>query len=93
MRKAPPRYDNPEDWRKARVWWSAKHKWNGTVHLAVSISNGKMTRCGLRIYPKSKAFRLYEWQRHGNSPVTPTCGMCLYARKFDLAAKGQDPDQ
>jgi hypothetical protein len=66
------------------VWWSAKHKFDGTVHLAVSISNGKITRCGKRIYPSGKAFKLYEWTRHGNSPITPTCGVCLKLRKYDM---------
>lgn len=77
------RYDKPEDWQKARVWWSAKHKWSGIVHVAVSVANGKVTRCGMRIYPGSKNFKLYEWTRMGNSPVVPTCSQCLRLRAYD----------
>lgn len=72
------------DWSKTRVWWSAKHKWSGQVHLAASLGGGRITRCGLRIYQNGKQFRLYEWTRHGRSPIAPTCGQCIRLHKGDV---------
>lgn len=87
MKPTRTRYDKAEDWQKVRVWWTAKHRWNGTVHLAVSVGGGRMTRCGLRIYRGGKMWKLYEWERHGNSPISPTCGHCIRWRKFDQEAE------
>lgn len=90
MRPTRPRYDKSEDWQKVRVWWTAKHRFNGTVHLAVSVGGGKITRCGLRIYVGGKTWKLYEWERHGRSPIAATCGQCLKWRRFDLDIENRD---
>lgn len=90
MRKPSPRYDKPDDWLNVRVWWTAKHRFNGTVHLAVSMGGGKVTRCGLRIYARGKTWKIYQWERHGNSPIAPTCGQCIKWRKYDEEVKQSD---
>lgn len=76
------------DWSKTRVWWSARHKWSGMVHLAASIGGGRVTRCGIRIYAGGKQYKLYDWVKHGNSPIPPSCGQCLRLHRHDL---GIDP--
>lgn len=87
MPRAKRRLKSEKDWTTVRVWYSAKHKWHRTIHVAASGSdvgggNLLVTRCGLRIYKNTKQFKLYEWNKSG-SPVTPTCGQCLKLLKYD----------
>jgi hypothetical protein len=81
-----PKKPIEKDWRKVKVWYSATHKWSHITHIAAYASGARLvTRCGQIFYPRTtKAFKLYEWQRGGGSPVVPTCGLCLRLRKQDI---------